>query len=156
MTRILIAHETDADRYFDASTPDALAAACLKLLTERRHDYYPEPVAVAGEGFELPSDEVLATLPEDVRRDLKSRAARQRRDEAEAAEYARWWKTMTEVVGVQSLALITLGRGGLEREEPLAYVLLRERSDYEYERIELVDLESVALPDVGAAGADTP
>lgn len=158
MQTILVAREKHGDRYFDASTPELLAAASLKLLRERmKEGWYVKPDSV-NTGFtkeqkaflEL-TDEDIEALPAVVREEthkkvlaLREKAERLRSFDAEEMQ----WYTQVEAL----LALptekaanrtITQGKGTRwERSYPKAFYLLNARDDAEYEGVEVVTLEA--------------
>jgi hypothetical protein len=144
--QIVIAEEKHATRYLDASDDQALARSALKLLTERLQAGYwyhePEVLFEPAPGEELLTQEQVDALPTQALRDQEAakvtRAGRRGRAEQ---DYRRWYDEVKRFVETKDLSMVTVGRGRFERLVPKVWLLLEERSDYEYESVELEGVE---------------
>jgi hypothetical protein len=126
--QILIAKEKHGTRYFDASTPELLAESAFKLLKERWNDGYWYYLDDPPEDKDVLSEEQIAALPTESLRNQESQKReyflREQRDWEYLAEKYRAIKDCVE--------------NGLKNR---AWKLLQNRSDYEYENVELETLE---------------
>jgi hypothetical protein len=161
--QIIVAEEKHGTYYYDASTPEAWAWSSLKILTNRFNEGYwyydplnqpdqhefsvkrrqerDELLAMTDEQIDaIPSDEVRV----DVRKKIKRAKADYESDRSQSEQYER----IKAVVEAQDDSLVTVGRGQFERQEPKAWRLLDERSDHEYERVTIEDVESPAEVEV--------
>lgn len=137
--QIIVCHEKHGESYYDASTLEALHRSALAILTYRfnlgyvyydpREDTHEFTLARRKERADLiaMTDEQIAAIPSDVARvelRKKRRAAlqREREDERTAVEYERI-KAAVE-----------------NKDGAAAWELLCDRSDHEYERVELETL----------------
>jgi hypothetical protein len=119
---VLIAKEKHGTVYMDALTAEGLYASCLALLKFRRkEEYYYTP--------ELPKKPSLTaeqafTLPEGPVRNAAN------------AEFNRYKRAMDDYH--QQLEFVTGVDEAIKNEDGLlAYILLKERGDAEYEEIDL-------------------
>lgn len=125
--QVLVAKEKHSTRVFDATTREALYASALTLLKERMDSgyYYEEPEAPAEPAMTIKQ---LEALPEGA---IKRAGLREWEDRDEALqEYRREhasWLRMTKALE--------------EKDGSLAWEALRARYDYEYEYVDLVELE---------------
>lgn len=128
----LIANEKHGDLYYEASTPELLGLACLELLQRRLDDGWynagdePEPV---------PSGQLS---PEALRDDPVLYEVAVRRQ-------ASWQNRMDAYLGAVEFQQ-TAKKAIANRWFQEAWMLLRQRSDYEYEAVELVELAVAKLP----------
>jgi hypothetical protein len=86
------------------------------------------------------AEEEIETLPEPYRSDARAKRTRRIREEKAARENNEFVDTVHRVIQEHNTSIITIGRGHYAREVPLAWELLCERRDYEYEK---VDLETI-------------
>ena len=136
--KILIAKEKYGDRYFDASTNDALANSCLYLLKTRLEEGYWGYEPEKPDSTDILSMEEIATLPEKYR---KEEEKNRKYYDAALAYYEDdliWFNEVKKCIAEKTLAL---NKRGL----PIAYELLRRRSNCEYEGIELETVETVTI-----------
>ena len=149
--RVILVESKHDSYLLDASTENEWARSALWLLTHNAEEgcyYEPEPLSDDEERMLRITDEEIAALPSEI---LREQAAQERKTsqkmEKEHKEEKRWWDEMKKVVEEQSLRIDTYGAGTRhERREPRAWTLLRERSDYEYERVSLENIEGVVAP----------
>jgi hypothetical protein len=154
--RIIIAKEKDDTRYLDASTDEAWAKSALALLSERFRDgyWYHDPtadmhefvVARRGAREELiaMSEETLASLPEMAQADLRRKILVAKRDAAEDQKEREQYLEIKQVVDEQDLGWTGKGR----YLKPKAWVLLERRTEYEYERVGLREIEVPGVEEV--------
>lgn len=126
--QILIAKEKYSTRYFDASTPELLAESAFKLLKERWDDGYWRDLDDPPKDKDILSEEQIAVLPTENLRNSES----QKRKEF-LKEFRYWEESMAEYRAVANCI-----KNNLKNQ---AWNLLRNRSDYEYENVELETLE---------------
>lgn len=118
IAKILVVEDKDGRAYFDASSPILLAKASMRILRERFE-----------EGWYVEHD------PEDF--EAVRDTPRHREMLAENAWYARAFQLVQE----NDLdSKYEWGEGCRRKVEPMAWHLLKQRANYEYER---VSLESV-------------
>jgi hypothetical protein len=157
LMRILIARDKHETRYLNASTVEAWAASSLQLLRERlEQGWYWAPkddedglgtsewadrrrVEIA-EAMAL-TDEQIEALPGRLRHEVLKERAQARQSIADAAHARAWVKEVTALVRNKDMAMVTVGRGRWERQEPKAWTYLYDRSDHEYEGVEVIDVE---------------
>lgn len=147
-TRIMIAHQKHGERFFDVSTPEKLAKASLKLLTDRWKEdcwyYPPEPASnrvklrFVNEDGTLYTDSQIETLPKAMQTSAKAERNAFKMARSEYEEEMRTYKEIERVVKEKDLSLVPFRK---TEKRPIAWILLNDRSDYEYERIEIVDTE---------------
>lgn len=159
-SRIIMFEEKHQTRYFDASTDEVLSRACVKVLRERVDEGYwyhrnfdkPERVRSADEiALMAMTDEQIAVLPENMAQDIKNKRVRiiskDLAYERNRALEDSWFAALEKVLSLpvdEAVKLSTSGQEGAgwpRREMNLAFYLLDSRSDYEYERLELLTLE---------------
>ena len=128
--RILVAHEEYGDRYMRAGDLQELHNSCKKLLAERLENGYYNAHKPKEEAL---TDEQIDALPERLKEDAITQNRYLKRD----------WENYEWQVSFLSKVEDVLSRGTIEmhRKYPVSYCLLDQRSDYEYERIELEHLE---------------
>lgn len=139
-SRIIVCHEKHGTFYHDASTPEAWAQSALKILTERFNDgyWYYDPRAEKhpfsldlrrkrDELLAMTDDQISAIPSEDAQRLLREKRALAQAEKREEDEMVEQYERIRAVVVAQD---------GSE-----AWALLEERSDAEYERVELEDLK---------------
>lgn len=142
MTRILIAKEKHGDKVYDVSTIELLDAACLEILAERLFNQWYWRPDEKEKPAEVMSEEEIAALPEGQIRATAARLAKHWKDQqAWDADARKWYDRVKELVQEKESPRVTL-RG---EEWPESYLSLRERSDYEYEEIELVNAKQADL-----------
>lgn len=137
--QILICKENDCDRYLDASTPEQFARSALAVLTARYNEgyWYLTPDEIYDPEEPVLGDEQIQALPASLQEDARRHRERQKREGSERAHYKLWYDRMETCVRDQDLSL--LGEG--EHATPVAYRLLLERREHEYEWVELDELE---------------
>lgn len=155
MSQIIVCDEKHDTVYWDASTPEALAASALAILTWRWKDGYwyldPEDDGLGSSEWAdeqraqrdkalAMTQEQIALLPDDARQVVLRLRADAKRDSAEDRRHRDWYERAKRVVESQSTGTVVVGRNRFAREVPEAWVLLEERSDHEYERVALEDL----------------
>lgn len=157
MNAIVIFKEKYGKRYFDASTPEALGLACVKVLKERAeagYFYYREYEA-DGPKFDKETqealalnDEQLAVIPETLRAELQRKRDRAKRSvtiyEQRKQQENEWFDNLQKIIDLpaKEAAALTYVNQRNGRTYNLAYDLLNVRSDYQYEEFEVLDLES--------------
>lgn len=126
--QILIAKEKHGTRYFDASTPELLAESAFKLLKERWDDGYWYCLDDPPEDKDVLSEEQIAALPTES---LRNQESQKRKNYLR--ELYNWQDDEEEFLAIKDC---------IENElKDKAWKLLRNRSDYEYENVELETLE---------------
>lgn len=136
--QILVATEKHSTEYWDATTPEALAASSLAILKQRFEDGYwyhrYEPRLVD-------FDEAVKNSGESYG-DFIARLERHNDREQARADVANQWYDQVEQLckGEIDNHMITVGGGRFARQEPLSWWLLQTRSDYEYEDVQLETL----------------
>jgi hypothetical protein len=152
---LLTFREKNEDRYFDASTPEKRALACLTVLRDRMKDSYwytrPEQPEFSQETLDLAAvdDEAFFTtsgLPESIASDLYSRhfAAKQRirNAQAEFDQENSWFVRADAVLALSEEDFLKdLAENPKQRSEP--ELLLAARDDYEYEGFDVRTMEII-------------
>lgn len=150
--RIIVFNEKHGDSYFDASTDEALARACLAVLKERNgYGWYykptqPEKSYSAEEQAILDmTDEQIESLPEPIKTETAARKAKLARRFAGAERaYAldnEWYTSMIDLISLpveEAITRVRTFRSG--RTQPLAYALIEDRNDGEYEGYNIEEL----------------
>jgi hypothetical protein len=154
MTAIIICEEKHDTAYWDASTPEQFAESALAILTWRWNDgyWYHDPDSDglgSSEWAEKEREqrrkalamtvEEISALPESAQKAINGLRARAKRESAEDRRHREWYTRAKRVVAEQDTSTVTVGRGRFAREVPEAWVLLEERSDHEYEHVELMN-----------------
>ncbi len=127
---VVVCHEKHGNRYFSAKDDAELFETALKILKgrlARKGEWYYEPdVVKADPGFtQADVDKLPAALKDDAQRKLKQSlnvATQYRREKAE-------WDRINKAVN--------------ENDGKLAWEVLRDRNDHEYEGVSLEWLEKV-------------
>lgn len=167
MSKIITVYEKHGDYHFDASTSEAFAKNALKILTERwEDDWYDDPND-DGLGYGewankrreqyakacALTEEQIEALPDDARKSVKAMRMNAKKETEYDKKHREWYERAQAVVKEQDLGCYTYGdrrtcrtkagkEGRYERQVPKAWALLEERSDHEYERVELQDLQT--------------
>lgn len=126
--QILIAKEKHGTRYFDASTPELLAESAFKLLKERwdeKHWYYVDDPP---KDKDVLSEEQIAALPTENLRNSESQKRK-----IFLRELRNWQDNAEEYKSIENCV-----KNKLKNK---AWKLLQNRSENEYERVELETLE---------------
>lgn len=151
--RMIVVKGKDDTSYLDASDPLTWAASSLKLLTERYEQrWFATPTEIFGDSeppYTPEQIEALKSLPEGdpARKAAVQRMHSYKQENKHRIEYAKWYEQMIRVVTEQDLSFVRL-RDDLPEERavraarPIAWQLLDERSDYEYEYVSLETLVS--------------
>lgn len=129
MNKIIIFKEKYDDRYFDASTPEKLNAACFKILKERfENGEYEWLLEEEPEAINILTDEQIEALPtERLKNDELRRKKEYERD------YKSWEREQNEFKNIKSC---------VEKElKEKAFTILRARNGGEYEGFEIQELE---------------
>lgn len=158
---IIVCDEKHEPVYWDATTPEAFARSALAILTERwTADGYwyrdPDSDGLGDSEWAVKrreeqaqalamSKEEIAKLPLPARQAVFSLRNAARRESAEDVRHREWYARAKACVEAQDLGLITVGRGKWARELPVAWDLLCERSDHEYEHVALVALQQAKV-----------
>lgn len=149
MTRILVCTEQYGNRYFDASTDEKWAEACLRILRDRLESgaiYRPEMpkdrkyfyTDAMREAVEL-TEEQLNALPHNFRESAKALRAAYFSAAKESLLENEMYDEIKHLVDTNDTSMATYGRP--PRTEPLAWQYLNHRADYEYENVSLEELE---------------
>lgn len=150
--RIIIFKEKHGDSYFDASTDEALARACLAVLRQRNKEgwYYAPTKPEASYSKEeqailAMTDEQIEAIPEPIKSETATRKAKLVRRLAGAErEYKldnEWFTLLTELLALpveEAVTRVRTFRSG--RTQPLAYALIEDRNGGEYEGFYIEDL----------------
>lgn len=145
MSRFMIVEEKHSTFYLDCETDELWASASIWLLSKRFREgyWYLEPDVQYSETSkpsepEMPGAAIKA-LPEDseIRKVAEKQLNAWTRWHAARAEYRAWYDALANLVEEQDTGFVTLGRGRHERQEPKAWRILDERSDYQYEGVTL-------------------
>lgn len=147
--------------YYDASTPEALNAACVDVLRTRtkegywyRRDYAEEFEAARQlsnderEALQL-TDAQIEGLPDSLKQKfqaLRQSAARKQAvwERAKAREDA-WFDQLDKVLNHPAdQPFLTGGEeyGRYGQNKPLSYLLLNDRKDFQYEGFEVITLQT--------------
>lgn len=145
--QVLIEKGKHGDLWYDASTPEKWAAACVAILANRLGmGYFYKPTwppyglteeqittaDMAGDKLEA-LDPILRAVVDKLKQQVKS--ARQQYN-ADLEE----WTEVNRIVRERDVSLITIGREPRTRRQPRAWDILQNRSGYEYEGVELEGL----------------
>jgi rubrerythrin len=167
MGAILVAHEKHGEYYFPASTDEELSKSALYLLTERWNQgyWYLEPDEylsskysptfedlVPGFVNDAPLEErqaaivayeetIKAVPDEDAQKMMKRKLRDAQVNTRRKNEYSKWYNQVKELVESQDHTQVLTFKNG--RTTPLSWSLLQDRSDAEYERVELEHLQEV-------------
>lgn len=154
MGRIIVFEEKHGNRYFDASTDEQLARACVKILKERANMWYyreyDKGVDAKFSKQELETlaltDEEVAALPELLRADVEQKISRLKRKKAayvrNKAEEDKWFNNLELIITLpedEAAKLTETSPSG--RERSVAYDLIQSRGDGEYEGYSIENLE---------------
>jgi hypothetical protein len=134
VTNIIVWHGKHDTVYFDASTPEVWAASCLRLLgtMDRDYQFYNEwPEA------DILTDEQIEAMPEPYRTRAREDAERTKHENRHTTAHNMNVREIKRVLAENDTSLVTRGRGTMERQVPLAWLLLEDRSDHEYEHVEI-------------------
>lgn len=159
MKRILVFREKHSRRYFDASTDELTAQACVKILRERMKDgywYYREyekaekPLSADDKSILMLTDEQLEVLPEAMKNEIVQKRSRIQRSQQVYLRQKQledsWFaaaEKLTEGTVEEAAKLTTEGLEGWGRRvQPLAIAVLDARRDYEYESFDFENLEN--------------
>lgn len=173
MSQILVVEDKHYTSYYPASTTEELAKSSLVLLTMRFENGYtyltPDEMYPDDSEWTVSIKQLIPNFPaDDASKVEKAEAIRVWREanvdsiadkDARAVvakklnsaiknynekfQYIKWYNELERIVAEQDLSTVTVGRNKYERQEPRAWRILEERSDYEYERVSLEKLEEV-------------
>lgn len=135
--RVLVVYEKHGERYFDVRTDELLTVVALKLLRERRADGYYTPGSPPTGVCRTPEE--IAALPLDIQHAVRQTSAALRRQQQQYQDAVDFLALVDTVLGDFELAA-ACRRYKHRTGYPRAFELLAERSDYEYERVEIPDL----------------
>lgn len=131
MPRLLIAKEKHGDRYFDASTDVQLTQACCKLLRERLAAGYYDP---GSPPRDIPmTDAQIEALPAAVSQSAKEHNRRVQQDHRRYAADQEYLQRVQEVLASTTVRYT--------RGQVLAWQLLADREDSQYESVALEETE---------------
>lgn len=152
MKRILVMDGRHGVYTWDASDDELLGKAAVAALAvnDLAHRFYPAPSpldipANDRELLDMPSEAVNA-LPQGLRagviRTRSSYSSRVRDNK----DYEIWYRELQLLKASSApwAEMCTVGRGDKAREVPTAWVLLEQRSDYQYERVWLADIPTAS------------
>lgn len=170
MKRILVAKEKHGTWYYDASDDEQLAKSALKILTDRAKEgyWYHDPEEIFDEDSKystymkqlIPEYDRSAPIEErkalvqkyidwkvnpfkesdpDIYESRRKKVEMAARNEKEYVQYKNWFDEMKELVESQDWTQMVTFKSG--RQTPLAWHLLEQRGDYEYENVTLEDLQ---------------
>lgn len=128
MTRIAILKEKHADRYFDVTTDEQLHNVALYILRQRYEQgyWYAEPTPPEALDFEASDiEKAPVSLRDEMQKRLKSHQRELQHYEQEKDD----WDAVTRAISTND------GR--------LAFRILRDRNNYEYEGFEITWCEKV-------------
>ena len=128
---ILVVEEKHGNRHFDASTPEKLHAACVKILKQRLK-----------EGWYTPGDEPKLDYIDvsDIPDSLKDLAV------IEIKRYKsqhKWWEQEVRDFDDINRVISFTGKLKLYNRQPESYGILEQRSNGEYERVHIEHLENI-------------
>jgi len=156
--QIIVCSEKHGTTYWDASSELSWAKSALAILTERWEQsrnqewcWYPEPEEPSTKGYtyvnkngQMLSEVEISALPnEHLRVAAMAESRRFERKIKEAEEYRLWYERVKWVVQSQDHGITTRGKGANARRIPVAWDLLNERCDYEYEAVRLETLNVI-------------
>jgi hypothetical protein len=145
---ILVEYNDDFTAFYDASTEEQWAKSALHILKERDDmGTYHEPQEP--QKPEEPDPEVLAKLPASLRSQYERPTTTYRRDLKRYRLDKEWYDNMRACVDGLDLSIVERRNkaGVVLWRAPRAWLLLDQRCDYEYERVEV---ERVIAPDPAA------
>lgn len=158
--QIIVEYNDDYTSYWDATTPASWAVNSLAILTQRweQGHWYQDPDddgLGSGEWAEKRRQEFkdalalgipeIEKLPKAAQETIFSLRKSSKRESRVEQEYRKWYEEAKKVVETQDSSSITVGRNRYERQVPKAWWLLEARSDGEYERVSLEDLQEVKI-----------
>lgn len=150
--KIIVCDEKHGDVYWRADTPEQWAASSLAILTERWNQgwWYHRPKEPAQRDTDEQNasnmtKEQIAALPRDAQLVIRRLRKRMQIQQAAYQMESEWYDRAEKCVADQDRSMVTIGRGKYAHDEPVAWQLLQDRSDYEYERVTLETLH-VAEP----------
>lgn len=162
MASILVEETKHGEYYYPASTDEELAKSALQILTANDEYCYCTPdemfqwtislaqlipgadeMGVAELKIEIGKYRDLAKqIPDaDAQKIMLDKMERAIKNHNEKQEYKKWYNSMRAVVDNQDWQSVVTYKSG--RTVPKSWVLLCERSDYEYENVRLEDLQEV-------------
>jgi hypothetical protein len=131
MNRIIIFKEKHGDRYFDASTPELLHKACLKIFKERLAEGWYE-------GYAYPElQKPTMTIQESLTHDKKIQAV--------VEDQWREYNNVLRGINKQAQEKAYIEKVVAEDSGEKAHKFLNHRSHYEYESYEIENLESTEV-----------
>ncbi len=130
---MLVFHEKHGDRYFDASTPELIFKACLKILTERNKDNWYRISEVSDSFTGLRTEDIEALPDTDKFKEMKKDAIK---------KYYNYLNSyicnLTDVHFQREVDYAIKNKDGL-----FAYELCEQRGAGEYEGMEFETFEKV-------------
>lgn len=156
MTSVLVTDEKHGNSYYDASTPELLAASALTILRDRFNDgyWYYEPKAPElnytdeqKSIMEL-TDEEIANLPVALRasteKQRNSLLSNRKGREREYLLDKQWYDATVALLALPAKEAVkqtvVRGRNQYARTVPTALDLLEQRNDYQYESFEIFEV----------------
>jgi len=154
MTSVLVTNEKYGQSYYDASTPELLAASALTILRSRFEDgywyYEPELPEVhytdEQKGIMNLTDEEVAALPAVLRESTEKKRATllSNRVNREYELDKQWYDSMVALLALPNeeavKQTVVRGRNRYARTLPAALDLLEQRNDYQYEGFEIFEV----------------
>lgn len=143
MTTIMVVKEKHGTYYYDASTPEALAAASLELLKERWEEgyWYPHPDEIfTSKYYSRDVIEDVESLPESLQDEARRQNQRAKENRREYDTALDWYKRAKHVVETGENPIHVHRNGRSYTCE--AWDLLTQRRDCEYEGIALEEVKS--------------
>ncbi len=145
--RILVEHGKHGTSYYDATDDDKLARACLYIMRRGFEDGWyaaPDETRIAQlmvqDAAALTDDQINALPSENLKRTARQERSNTRNNLRWYEGQKDWYSAAKAAVEADDPGqMIKLGRGRHERLVPLAWHLIHQRQDSEYERTELVE-----------------
>jgi hypothetical protein len=137
--QIIVLHGKHEPGYYDASTPDLWARSCLEIMRELDEDGYYWTNDEDEDFVPVDTENIPSPYKEEAERDNRRGRARV----AAVKEANALVLAIKECLATADTSMVvTTNRRNVFGEEPKAWQLLVRRSDYEYERVELISLWS--------------
>jgi hypothetical protein len=169
MANVLVQYGKHCDTFWPASTDEQLAKSALAILIDNASSYgwyctpdelfpldskYTVTLEALVPGYADAADkegreaaiiayqEQIASIPDvDAQAVMKKKLGSAACNQKEKREYTKWYNAMREVVDNRDWRSNVTFKSG--RTEPKSWYLLKQRGDYEYERVELEPLQEV-------------
>jgi hypothetical protein len=154
MNRLIYTNEKHGRFLYEADTDEQWSAQALQILSKRFSEcWYYDPLAPIDpctvEGY--PEREKLLALTKEefdkipteaLKSQVSSQIAAAKAEIKFDKQLSEWYQKAKKVVDEQDLSMITVGKGKWERQVPIAWYLLDQRTDGEYEQVTLVTFDN--------------